>query len=147
MKKSNHLFLGLVSLMLLGACTTRDAAYQEDQQFAYPANPANGTVYTDPYGNQSVWNSAMNYWIISSMLNGHRVNHYYYPSTGVYRDNTMRIITRSDYGAYARRANPSRVYHSVPVRSGSWGSRSASSPARSGGFGSSGRSFGGSSAS
>jgi len=137
MKKTNPLFFSLVALMLLGACTDN-----REKELVYPASPTNGQVYVDPYGNQSVYNAALQYWMISSMINNQRVYHYYYPSSGLYRDQSMRVIPRSSFVNHARTASPSRSFFG---RSNS--SSKSSGTAKSGGFGSTGRSSSGSASS
>jgi len=78
MKKTNSLFLGLITLALLSSSCSKKA---ED---GYPSNPTNGQVYRDSNGNNSTWNALMGYWMISSMMNGRQTQHYYYPSSGEY---------------------------------------------------------------
>ena len=113
--KKNYLFLSIVGLSLvLSGCSRR-------QQ--YPINPQNGENYVDDQGNNCVYNAALRYWVISSMMNGRRVNSYYYPSTGSYRNTSGGIISR-----------PSSYSHSSGFSSESGGYHS-------GGFGSTGHGF------
>lgn len=114
--KKNYLFLGIVGLALLSSgCNNRQS---------YPTNPRNGQAYTDDQGNRCVWNSALNYWFISSMVNGRNVNSYYYPNTGSYRNSSGQSISRP--------VNYSSHSSSFGGESGGY---------HSGGFGSTGRGF------
>jgi hypothetical protein len=125
MRKITPLFLGLISLALtFGAC--------RDDRRAYPANPQNGQVYVDRNGNNSVWNAALGYWMISSMMNGHQVNHYYYPASGQYRNANGAVIARPSHIPTYRTATSSRSSMSKSTSP-------SSSPAKSGGFGSTGK--------
>lgn len=129
MKKGNSLFLGLITLALLSSsCSCSKRA--ED---GYPSNPTNGQVYRDSNGNQSTWNALMGYWMISSMMNGRQTQHYYYPSSGQYRDDRNQPVPRPAYIPAYRTASPSRSFFG-----GS--SKSTSTTGKSGGFGSTGKS-------
>jgi hypothetical protein len=169
-KKINPLFMTLVAAAVLQSCSCSDnrcsEEYQEgyedamqNAQTGYPVAPSNGQVYIDNSGNRSTWDAVMQAWVISSMLNGRSVNHYYYPSSGLYRDYSGRTVSRpANIPAY-RTASPSRNFSAGGRSSNSQsrsftrgngssnkssgffsrGSSSSSTPARSGGFGSSGR--------
>lgn len=124
MKKSSSLFLGLITLALLNGSCTRDDG-------GYPTSPTNGQVYRDSNGNQSTWNALMGYWVISSMMNGNQTRHYYYPSSGQYRDERNQPVARPAYIPAYRAASSSRSFFG--------GKTSTSTPGKSGGFGSSGK--------
>ena len=126
MKKTNPLFFSLVALMLLGACSDT-----RDKELDYPSNPTNGQVYVDPYGHQSTYNVAMQYWMISMMVNNQMRYNYYYPSSGMYRDNNMKVMSRSSYISNSRSASPRSFFGGTKS--------SGSSTGKSAGFGSSGR--------
>jgi len=114
--KKNYLFLGLVGLSLLTAgCSDRSQ---------FPSSPRNGERYQDRDGNVCVWNAAMNYWVITSMMNGQRVNNYYYPSTRTYSRSTTVVhhtTVHENHTTYSNHTTNSRA------------------PRSSGGFGSTGR--------
>lgn len=84
--KKNYLFLGVMSLIM--------ATTSCSQEETYPSKPKNGEKYVDQNGNNCVWNAAMNYWIISSMVNGRNVTHYYYPSNNSYTNSTGAKVSR-----------------------------------------------------
>jgi hypothetical protein len=173
-KKINPLFMTLVAAAVLQSCSCSDNrrseeyqegyedAMEQKAQTGYPVAPTNGQVYIDNSGNRSTWDAVMQAWVISSMLNGRSVNHYYYPSSGLYRDYSGRTISRPAHIPAYRTATPSRNFRgngnsgNNPSRSftrgngssgkssgsfsrGSSSSSSSSAPARSGGFGSSGK--------
>ena len=132
MKKSNSLFLGLVTLALISMGTLTTSCSRS----GYPENPKNGERYYDSRGNLNVWNAALGYWMITSMNNGRYTHHYYYPSSGIYRDENRREVTRPGYVP---------IYRSSPATRSSFFGRSSSigkssGVGRTGGFGSSGRS-------
>jgi hypothetical protein len=87
MKKSNSIFLTILAfgLLALSSC---------EKKTEYPETPVDGQTYVDNHGNSSVWNAALNYWMINSMLNGQRTTVYYYPTSGVYKNTTGTVITR-----------------------------------------------------
>jgi hypothetical protein len=99
--KKNYLFLGIIGLVLISSgCSNRQS---------YPVNPKNGDNYVDDQGNNCTYNAALNYWIISSIMNGRRVNSYYYPSTGSYRNVSGSEISRP--ASYSH-SSESGGYHS-----------------------------------
>lgn len=122
-KRTNPIFLGLIALALLGSCNRNKEGY--------PSQPVNGQVYHDRNGNTNIWNAALGYWMISSMINGQQVQHYYYPSTGVYRDASNRVVTKPAHIPSYRTANVSRS--SMTTKSGT-----GTSSGSKGGFGSTG---------
>lgn len=145
-KKINPLFMSLVALAMLQSCGCSDdrAEANKNQQAAvpngYPENPANGAVYIDNSGNRNMWDAVLGAWVISSMMNGRSVNHYYYPSSGTYRDYSGRTVSRPSHIPAYRVATPSRKFGGSSWGTSSTGSssKSASAP-RSAGFGSTGK--------
>ena len=118
--------LALVSLGGLSGCSN---------DRVYPMNPTPNQRYVDSYGNVSVWNAALGYWMITSMNNGRYTHHYYYPSSGVYQDEKRQPVARPGYVPIYRTAAPTRSFFggsSSGTKSSGFGTR--------GGFGSSGRS-------
>jgi len=75
----------------------------------------------------------MGYWMITSMMNGHQTQHYYYPASGQYRDDRNQPVARPAHIPVYRAASPSRNF-----LGGSTNSTSANG--KSGGFGSTGKS-------
>lgn len=145
MKKTNILFIPMVCIGLasMSSCSCNDNRRTGE---AYPVNPSSGQVYRDSRGNESVWNTALQCWMISSMMNGSRVEHHYYPSSGVYKDRDGREVARPAYIPQARSRFNSTT-KSAPVSSPSNSvNNKATAPsttkpaARSAGFGGTGRS-------
>lgn len=84
--KKNSIFLAAIALtMAFSSCT---------QEESYPTNPKNGEKYVDNNGNNCIWNAALNYWIISSIINGRNVTHHYYPSNNSYTNSNGQKVSR-----------------------------------------------------
>ncbi len=140
MKKTNSLFVSMICLSLAVSSCSCDKRGNYAQ---YPSNPTNGQTYIDNSGNNSVWNAALGYWMITSMVNGRSVQHHYYPSTGNYTDNNGRTVSRPAHipAASTRPVSTSKVSpKSSTNNKSSVSTRSSSSSVRSSGFGSFGRS-------
>lgn len=139
MKKTNVLFIPMICIGLsaMSSCSCNDNRRTGE---AYPTNPTSGQIYRDSRGNESVWNTALNCWMISSMMNGRRVEHHYYPATGVYKNPAGAVVARPSYIPQAK----SR-FTSTPIKSTNTKATMPSSTApsaRSAGFGGTGRSAG-----
>lgn len=143
MKKPNVMFASMICLSLAVSSCSCDRRGNHAQ---YPSNPTNGQTYIDNSGNSSVWNAALGYWMITSMVNGRSVQHHYYPSTGRYTDEYDRTVTRPAHipAASTRSVSTSKVTPkssaSTTNSKSSVSTRSSSGSVRSAGFGSFGRS-------
>jgi len=127
MKKPNSLFLAIVATAIMG--TTFISCQKKSE---YPVAPTNGQVYVDPSGNRNTWNSALQCWMIYSIMNNRPGGtYYYYPSTGTYQNSNHQAISRPGHLPAVRSASSTRSSMSR--------SSSSSSSRSSGGFGSSSR--------
>lgn len=90
MNKKGIFISTIVSLSLLtSACSSKDDA------IPYPTEPKDGQVYRHN-GTSSIWNAALGYWAISSIMNGNSTQHRYYPNTQTYTNASgSRIATPS----------------------------------------------------
>lgn len=118
MKKRN-IFIG--SIIALGLLTMTlpscDSAPKTDEE-GFPVNPTDGQSYRHNNGTNSVWNAAMGYWMISSMVRGQAVNHRFYPSSGKYTDGSGTLSSRESSGV-PRKSTSRSGFGSSRARSGS----------------------------
>lgn len=118
MKKTHLIFGSLICLgMMFSSCT---------KTTTYPSNPKDGEKYVDSNGNNSIWNAALQCWMISSIINGRQVQHNYYPSSNIYTNGNGVVTGRP---------------HSVPAPKSSFSHSSSGSKSSSASFGSTGRGF------
>lgn len=83
--KKNSIFLAIIPLIMATSCSNQES---------YPSKPKNGEKYVDRNGNNCVWNAALNYWVITSMINGRPVTHHYYPSNNNYTTTAGKSVSR-----------------------------------------------------
>lgn len=92
--RKKSVFIGtIVSLSLLASSCSY---FSKDDSPEYPEAPADGQVYKHN-GTSSIWNAALGYWAISSIMNGRSVNHRYYPNTQTYTNATGSKINTPVY--------------------------------------------------
>ena len=60
----------------------------------FPAEPVDGQTYTRSDGSSGVWNAMMGYWMISSVMNGNRAVHNYYPSSNTFTNASGQKVAR-----------------------------------------------------
>lgn len=96
MKKKAYLgSVTLATLVLFSSCSNSTKQGEQEvktitkDSVMLPKNATDGQVYRDNNGNNWMFNAMMGYWMMSSINNSGRENHYYYyPSTGRYQDQT-----------------------------------------------------------
>ena len=89
MKKKNTILASLLAIsMIFTGCSSKEG---------FPENPEDGQSFTTSNGSTGTWNAIMGYWMISSMINGQRVQNRYYPSTGTYTNNAGTPIKDPKY--------------------------------------------------
>ena len=85
MKKSIGIMLAAMALM---SCSN-----DKDKE-GFPVDPIEGQTYTRSDGSSGIWNSMMGYWMISSMMNGNRAVHHYYPSNNTFTNASGAKVAR-----------------------------------------------------
>ena len=78
---------------MLAALALISCDNNQDQE-GFPLNPEEGQTYTRSDNSTGTWNAIMGYWMISSMVNGNRTMHHYYPSNNKFTDASGKSVTR-----------------------------------------------------
>ena len=105
--KSKSIIIGALVSLGLVFWATRSCS-EESSEPEYPESPKDGQVYTRN-GTSSVWNAALGYWAISSMMNGRSQQHRYYPNTQSYTNSagakvaTPAFVTNSKGKSVSKR--------------------------------------------
>ena len=89
MKKTIIISALLAATLSITGCKSKEESF--------PENPKDGQTYTTPNGSTGIWNAAMGYWMIRSMINNQSVTNRYYPSTNTYTDNNGKNIVKPNY--------------------------------------------------
>lgn len=106
-----------VALFLAALMVSTSCSNNSDQE-GFPKTPSEGESYTRNDGSTGVWNAMMGYWVISSMINGNRVNNHYYPASNKFTNASGKSISRPAYYATPKTSRSSGF--------GSTGSRKSS---------------------
>lgn len=85
MKKSIGIMLAALALISCGNNTDQEG---------FPSEPTDGQTYERTDGSRGVWNAMMGYWMISSIMNGNRAMHHYYPSNNSFTDASGKTVAR-----------------------------------------------------
>ena len=93
MKKRNVLIGAVLGIAAISLAAMQCSKEVDD----FPNDPQNNQTYTCPDGSTGIYNGLMNYWIISSIINGRSTTNRFYPSTGSYTDNNGKKIAKPNY--------------------------------------------------
>lgn len=107
----------IVSVLLAATISFSGCKSKEE---SFPENPKDGQTYTTPNGSTGIWNAAMGYWMIRSMVNNQSVTNRFYPSTNSYTDNSGKQIAKPNYFKTSKSSSSSRSGGFGVRRSGSF---------------------------